>query len=254
MPEALPAHCPWSPFRAVYGAPNLNWCEAADCAWIEEPANTWSNLAYLAVAAWLALFARGDRNTLSLAWIVGFMGLASLLYHASNNGLSQFFDFLGMFVYVSRLLSWNLRRLGDWSADRTDYALAALILANTALFFVVFPALDLPVQLIILANSVAIFGLEALIYMRGRGAALDRRNRGAEYRSYGAGMGLLLCAAVFSALDLSRVYCQPENDWLHGHALWHLLSAASIGCFARFYRSALSGATGAASRTIAGRT
>lgn len=242
MPAESNAHCPWSPLREIYGAPNLDWCEAADCAWIEEPANTWSNLAYLTVALGLAVFARGDRRLLSLAWIVALMGLASLVYHASNNGLTQFFDFLGMFVYVSRLLSWNGKRLADWSWNQTEYALAALILVNTALFFFVFPALGWPVQWIILANSIVILGQEILLRARGRGALRTA------YRAYAAGLGLLLAAAVFSAMDLARVYCEPENDWLHGHALWHLLSAASIGFFAVFYRRVFSSEDAAAPR------
>jgi hypothetical protein len=230
MPVESNAQCPWSPLRDRYGAPNLDWCESADCAWIEEPANTWSNLAYLAVALALGLLARGDRRVMSLAWIAAFLGVASLLYHASNNGLTQFFDFLGMFVYVSRLLSWNCKRLAAWSWNRADYALAGLILANTALFFFVFPTLGWPVQWIILANSLLIIGQEILIRVRAPAAA------GREYRYYAAGLGLLLVAAVFSAVDLARIYCEPENDWLHGHALWHLVSAASIGCIAAFYR------------------
>lgn len=242
MPVESNAHCPWSPLRERYGAPNLDWCESSDCAWIEEPANTWSNLAYLAVGAGLALFARGDRTLQSLAWIAALMGLASLVYHASNNGLTQFFDFLGMFVYVGRLLSWNGKRLAGWSWNRADYALAGLILANTALFFFLFPALGWPVQWIILANSLAIIGQEVLIRLRAQNAA------GAEYRYYAAGLGLLLLAAVFSALDLARVYCEPDNDWLHGHALWHLLSAASLGFIAIFYQRVFAKAETAGSR------
>src|SRR5690606_5345750 len=48
-----PGTCPWDGLRAATGAPNLDWCEAEVCGWAVEPANTWSNLAYFVVAAWL---------------------------------------------------------------------------------------------------------------------------------------------------------------------------------------------------------
>ena len=44
-------------------------------------------------------------------------------------------------------------------------------------------------------------------------------------------MVLVLC----SALDVTRVWCDPENHWLQGHAAWHLLSAASLVALYRFY-------------------
>ena len=41
-PRALPPGCPWSGFTP----PNVDWCEEELCAWVVNPADTWSNLAY----------------------------------------------------------------------------------------------------------------------------------------------------------------------------------------------------------------
>ena len=45
----LPPGCPWSGFAP----PDLKHCETNLAAWITTPANTWSNLAYIAVGVWL---------------------------------------------------------------------------------------------------------------------------------------------------------------------------------------------------------
>ena len=49
-------------------------------------------------------------------------------------------------------------------------------------------------------------------------------------------IALLGAAAAASAADVSRVFCDPTNHWLQGHAIWHLLSAASLYVLFVFYR------------------
>jgi hypothetical protein len=67
-------------------------------------------------------------------------------------------------------------------------------------------------------------------------AALRRRAPGVAFpRSYLVGLALLGLGALASALDLSRVACDPRNHWLQGHALWHVLTAAALLAFFRFY-------------------
>ena len=46
---------------------------------------------------------------------------------------------------------------------------------------------------------------------------------------------MITLAGAFSLLDVTRVWCDPANHWLQGHALWHLLSAASLYALFRFY-------------------
>ena len=57
------------------------------------------------------------------------------------------------------------------------------------------------------------------------------------------GLGLFVVANI--VWNLSRtdaVWCDPDN-LLQGHALWHLLTAASVGAFYRYFRGE-GGATG----------
>ena len=148
--EQLPLECPWSPLRALFGPPNVNWCEASLCGWIEEPANALSNIAYLLTALWILRASRFQagkarkENTL-LAVVVYVMGFCSLVYHASNNFGTQLLDFLGMFLYVSVLGTYNIRRLrGEAPAVEGSRGLwAVLLIVNLSLLFV-FPRLGLP--------------------------------------------------------------------------------------------------------------
>ena len=43
---SLDPQCPWYELSEI-AKPNVKWCEAPVCSWITEPANTWSNLAFI---------------------------------------------------------------------------------------------------------------------------------------------------------------------------------------------------------------
>src|SRR5262245_13387782 len=50
-PNLMNPECPWVGLREWGGLPNVKWCEETLCAVVAEPANTWSNLAFLIGAA-----------------------------------------------------------------------------------------------------------------------------------------------------------------------------------------------------------
>ena len=61
-----------------------------------------------------------------------------------------------------------------------------------------------------------------------------------QYPVYFGGLLLLGLGALCSTLDLSRVWCDPQNHWLQGHAAWHVFTAASLYVMFRFYGRLLS--------------
>ena len=147
----LPDGCPWSGWTP----PNVDWCEEELCGWIVNPADTWSNLAYIVFGIAMALHARGRASS-----------VLSLFAPASVVGL-----------------------------------LIAAILAQEA-------------------------------------SASRRRRAGSgvtDYRPFFIGLALLVAAAAFSLADVTRAFCDPANHWLRGHAIWHLLTAASLYAMFRFY-------------------
>ena len=218
--------CPWSGFTP----PNVNWCEEELCSWIVNPADTWSNLAYvvLGLFMWHAARRAGRRDLRLFGPASIAVGVFSFAYHASYTWLLQFFDFVGMFLFCFIAIARNASRLG-WIEPRHEGRFFALgVAASSALVPVLFE-LGVAIQL-----SVALCVAVAL----GQEACLRRRAVGARFsRAYPIGLVLFATATLCSALDLSRVACDPSDHWLQGHAAWHVLSAFSLLAFFRFYQA-----------------
>ncbi|HVE86378.1 MAG TPA: ceramidase domain-containing protein [Myxococcales bacterium] len=225
--EPLAPGCPWAELNHALGQPNLKWCEATQCSWITEPANTWSNLAYVAAALLMFHWARRDPRP-SIRWMpaaVAFLAACSFAYHASSTFALQVFDFAGMFVFLFGPLVLNLIRGGVLPASRGAHAYGALVLAGLALVFAG-RALGLPYQLLVAAGALITVGSEL---------AMPRAERPPSYRDFAAAVGLLLLAGSCSALDLSRAWCDPDDHVLQGHAAWHVASAAALVFVFRHY-------------------
>jgi hypothetical protein len=227
--QQIPPECPWHGAQQLFGEPNVKWCEERLCQWANEPANTWSNLGYLAVGLWMLLRARqsGSATERRFGGAILMMGLFSLAYHATNNFGTQLLDFVGMFLFVFLMLATNLWR-GRWiPASRVIPVYAGLNAAGTAAVLAMYAA-GLPFQALVALAAVAIIGTEAVIARRGP-------DRPATYRHFALGFVLIVVAAAFSASDVSRAWCDPTNHWIQGHAIWHWIGAAAVGFMARHY-------------------
>lgn len=217
--------------------PNVDWCERELCAWVTNPANTWSNLAYFGFAMTMALLARRPSSRqgapeLRLFAPASFVsGAFSLIYHASYTFLLQFFDFVGMFVFLFVPITLNAIRLGQISSERQVRFYIIAVVTMSGLVPIGYFS-GFPIQAIVFVLIIALIGQEVLIHRRGIASP--------DYRFYFAAIGLISAAAVFSALDVSRIFCDPDNHWLQGHAIWHVLSAASVFALFLFYREVFS--------------
>jgi len=222
----LEAGCPWEPFSSLW-LPNVRWCEAQLCSVVVEPANTWSNLAYVfAGLALLWLGARQHDRTLRIfgaAEIV--VGISSLVYHMSFSGILQVLDFFGMYVFTNLLLGLNLVRSGALSRSRFWPVYAGSVLALTALT-VALRFTPFPIQGIVF---VLILGIVATELRQHTAPPAGRR-------WFFASLATLTVAAGFSAADVTGVFCDPENHFVQGHAIWHVLGAISLVFAAFHYR------------------
>ncbi len=229
--EPLAPGCPWSGWTP----PNVDWCEAERCAWVVNPSDTWSNLAYIAFGILMIAMARREAKgqaspVLSLfgpASIV--VGVFSLVYHASYTYFFQFFDFVGMFVFCFAVITANALRLGWIGPSRRWLFYALGVIAFSALVPVLSETV-IPIQALVAVLIGAIVAQEAAIATR-RTPAEPRP----PYALFGLALALIAAAAGFSLADVTRTWCDPEH-WLQGHALWHLLSAASLLALFRFYQ------------------
>lgn len=219
--------CPWSAL-SLLAPPNVDWCEAPLCSWVVEPANTWSNIAYLLVALllWRRSQGKTGRGLGLFAPAMLLTGLFSLVYHASYNFFTQFFDFVGMFLWLGLLLAINRARLGAAGGGAIARDLG-FVVAGGSVLVVLFYLLGIPIQLIVLGLIFVLLGQEI--------ACSRRPDRPDDYRWYAVMLVLLASASVFSALDVTRVFCDPDNHFLQGHATWHLLSALSMAAGYMFY-------------------
>ena len=213
--------CPWDSFRQS----ELVFCEDNRCAWIREPANTWSNLAYVAAGIYItvALGRRTDRPLLRmLALVAVATGIGSGFYHASGIYWGMLADYGGMFLGTAALTALNLRRWLGWGGPAVWGALATTtaVLLGAA---VMFPGSERHIFMVAMPCCL----IELRLYFR------DRRST--SYRFYGLAWASVAIGTAFWMLDLTRVWCAPSNHLVNGHALWHVATAGSLVLYFHHY-------------------
>ena len=211
----LPPGCPWSGWLP----PNVQWCEENLCALVTAPANTWSNLAYLIVAIvmWRQAAGLPGRGVDFYGPAAAVVGICSLVYHASYTFVFQFFDFVGMFVFLDLMITSDLVRLGRASAARQRSLWLFLVVTSSGLVPALFFA-GIPIQFLVVATIAPWLWLEFAL-LRARGGRRDL---------LWLSIALAAVAGLFSAADVTRIYCRPDDHFLQGHAIWHVLTACSF--------------------------
>ncbi len=217
--------CPWSELSHAW-PPNVKWCEAQVCGWIVEPANTWSNLAYILVGIGLLAYAvpRGRRLLTWFGWAEIIVGATSFIYLLAWNALFQWLDFLGMYVFAGLPLMLNLVRLGHLPRPRLLKVYALAVVGLTALTPVL-ASIGAPIQLIVLVLVGGILGSEFAL-----------RQQAANRSMFWLSLGFMAAAFAFSVSDVTRLRCDPEDHLFQGHAIWHVLGALSLRASAGYYR------------------
>jgi hypothetical protein len=228
-PNPHPPNCPWQSSADLLGAPNIKWCETTLCSWISEPANTWSNLLYLVLGMVIYLQCRRSHR-MELRWMgpaMVAMGLLSGVYHASNNYLSQVLDFLGMFLLVFWFLVINLRRNG-WVAARAHVAVFTGLVAAGLVSVHTMYLVHWPFQWLIALATAATIATEfsARRFLEQR-VPLGR---------FLSSLVLMAVAQAASLADLTRALCDPDNHFVQGHAVWHVVSAMALYLACQHYR------------------
>jgi hypothetical protein len=212
--------CPWSSFPQT----GLEFCEANLCAWLKEPANALSNVAYIVVGLIILVSAKSQHRRF-IAWIgiVSIVtGLGSGFYHASGLRIAGLADYLGMFLGTGIMTALNVRR---WLAP-SPRVLYTVFWGTTGS---------------LLALSLLVPGTERWVYILAmpccviEGGLFFRDKKITDYRNYLLAWLFVLVGVVFWWLDISGVLCEPDNHWLQSHALWHIATAVSFYFFYRFY-------------------
>lgn len=226
IPQLQPG-CPWYELSS-WALPNVKWCEASRCAWVVEPANTWSNLAYVFIGLAIFIWGRtGSRQTARIfAYNLIFVGIASGIYHASYTFFFQLGDFIAMYALLFVLLVLNLKRAVNLRQAMMFAFWLIAVVCFTALT-ILFHKTGIPIQILVVLIIISIFVSEVWINFKWKHKI--------DYSYYYPGWALLAVAFIFSILDVTRTMCYPYHPILQGHALWHVLSALSILALYFFY-------------------
>jgi hypothetical protein len=220
-------------------------------------ANTWSNLAYVALGFYAFAWAAHDRRrasspasaplpttpsyvaaTPALSVLFGLaccaLGLGSGYFHATLTRFGQQLDVASMYGPLLMFLAFNLGRWWPrltFARLRLDVPswpfLGAVVVLTSALLFYYKWSMSASRVLTTLILSVA-------------ACALVDRFRPAPrplLRWQFFSIVALIAAVTCRQLDVAGRFSGPDA-WLQGHALWHLLTATSLGCTYFYYRSA----------------
>ena len=179
---------------------------------IQQPLNAWSNLSYLFVGA-LALRRPLRPSAALFSASCAVLGVGSFLFHAAVTTEFQWLDMVGTYaVLVAVLARGVVVAFGVAERVAMGVALAADLLFSIFKWqvdaFIALPAL-------IVAVSVPM-------------ASLVRAGRRAVSTAL---LPLLLMGVAFALrqLDVAHIGCFPDSRLFQGHALWHILTAASLG-------------------------
>jgi len=219
VPDLEPG-CPWFSWTR----PNVKWCEDNLCAYITAPANTYSNLLYIILGVIMILQARkSNSKTLGLFGPASIItGVSSFAFHASYTYAFQIFDYIGMFCFVNLAIVVNFRRSNTITAHNQHKIYWLLVVGFTILV----PLLgyyNIKYQLLVFAQVIYTLYQEIRLNIRSK-----QRSITPNYSYYLFGLLFLSLGTLCSALDASRIWCDPSNHLYNGHALWHILTAIAL--------------------------
>ncbi len=204
---------------AEYCEASDRWASLASRDAIQQPANTWSNLAFFFVGA-LALATRVTPGSVVFAFSCAVLGAGSLLFHATVTREFQWLDVAGMYLGLAAVAA---RSLHDGFGVRWRVAVGAWA-TGSALLVAFKWRLDTTLSMI----SIAAIAATGMVRHVRRGLAT----------AAAALLPLVTIAVAYGVreADVRRIVCDPASLW-QGHALWHVLSATSLYLAFRFFDS-----------------
>lgn len=171
------------------------------------------------------------------------MGLLSLVYHMSNVYPTQVLDYLGMFLVLGWCLAVNLFRASACSVTsvRTTkrFQQFFLVVAAIATHFLYLANIKMQSLVFIGILVIVFFELRHCRPVDDRLATVVKADvvkaRLLKRSWFFSSLLLMFLAAICSLSDFKRWYCDPDNHFIQGHAMWHLVSGISIYCLWRHY-------------------
>ena len=231
------------------GAPNRCletfgcFCEAPRPGLVRQPANTFSNLGFVAVGLAIAA-ARGrlrsgrataPENALTTGTLlptlaslaVALLGPGSMFLHASLTGWGGTLDVLSMYLWVTFAIAYAALRAFSLSPRGFLALYAALFAAAAASKLATTGSSDVVFGLLIAGFALG----ERTVWRRRGELHQERRWLALAFASFGVAFALWL-----PSRRPDGPLCDPHS-LLQGHAAWHLLCAAAAGSIWLYWRS-----------------
>ena len=215
-----------------FAKPTITYCENNVLSYVAQPANAWSNLAFILIGIYLLFLSRNQKNLLLkfLGPMALLIGLCSFFYHASYTFVGQFLDLGSMFLASSYLLVFNLHRLSARFFTIGKTVILFFVLVSSSLTVVYFIR---PTNFTI---GLPIFSLQVLTILILELQMYKRRTNNYEIQNLLVALALLIAAFIFWNLDFLRLWCNPNTFHLiNGHALWHILNSLVFIFLYSFY-------------------
>jgi hypothetical protein len=213
--------CPWDGFEPG----SIRFCEERLCSWVAEPANAWSNAAFIVIGCYVLWRAsRYAADPIRLIGVTSIMvGFGSFFFHASGTWIGEFVDLSTMFLISSLMLSLELRRLFALTTRATIVTYLSLSI-SAIVIIIPFRVVGIPLFDLHLLTTIG-----AHVLCARKGLVANRRWMYALIATY-------LLASVVWALDYTGKLCDPTNHIFTGHSAWHVLAAVCMYLFYRYQR------------------
>ncbi len=217
--------CPWSGFESS----DVHFCEEELCAWITQPANTWSNLAYILIGIYIIYIAYKEKRTFlaTIGYIEIVLGMGSFFFHASSTYIGEVVDVGAMYLFIAFTLVINLNR---WLTEKNS----GLSKHNQLLLFISLSIFSIAV-VALFKGTIGIILFAVLVIVSGHfeSEIYRKYNKGLNYKP------LILLIVFFGVawgiwwLDITKTVCDQNNHFIQGHAIWHILNSF---CFLFLYK------------------
>lgn len=192
------------------------FCEKQLCGLVAEPANTWSNVGYLIVAMMILLSRHtGTRARGRFFWSTLALFVGSTLFHMTGTFWGKFLDVGAMFGLSMAILTTSIER--NYKINRSTGIIIFVTGITLSLIYLYFVRL----------------GMFLFAVQLGVSAYIDRRNAQKFLKS----LIFFAVAFIFWLMDVKRIWCDPDNHFISGHAVWHLLAAVAIWFFFKSYKN-----------------
>jgi hypothetical protein len=194
-------------------------CEQLRAGFIAQPVNAASSLAFIAAAAWLwaRLGERRPPGAAAYCALLAANGVGGVAFHGPGDRASHWLHDTALVATLGAIGIDNVANAveRDWSSSTPATG------AVTAVSAIAVAAAPTATNAAAVVGSLIAFGGEAVATARGRSRARQFRRAG------------VLMAAASAVNAVSRTggrCCRPSSRW-QGHALWHVLTAASLAAW-----------------------